>query len=239
MRKGKLLFLLLISFMITGCTVNYDLLVNDKKEVQETIKISNSNQLILNSNDSIDLYLTEQIDAHKNINFFRNYIYSKHVGKNISYVTMTRNYASLKEYTNSPILRQLFEAATVESDGTNVSFKTDGDYYYTNVFGEREQTEPDFFINGVSIKIKFYNKVIDSNADVKNLKNNTLEWIIKSDNVKKSIYFKVGNEKRYDIIVLDFIIRNLATIIISATAVVLLLFIGIYLKSKIYKNNTI
>ena len=239
MKKVKLLLILFISFTLTGCTVDYNLLVNDKKEVEEVIKIANSNEAILKNNESVNLYLSEQINVHKQIKLFDNYKFTKHVGKVSSYIVMERKYPSLKDYTGSPAFKNLFENATVIQNEEYTSFNTVGTYYYSNVYGEPEQPDPEFSMGDINVKIKFYNKIIDSNADKIDENNNTLEWNITSKDLEKYIYFKISNDKRYDIIVLDFIMRNKMTFIISLGLLISISLVVLLTHINFKKNNRI
>lgn len=238
MKKMKLLFLLLIPLMITGCSVDYNVLVDENKKVVETVKFIGVNEQISNNNESLDMYLNEQITTYKQIDLFSHYIFTKHVGKMASYVMMQKSYESLKEYSNSTVFRNIFEGAEVIKKEDYTSFNTTGKYYYNNLYGG-EGTEPDFYINDLTIKIKFYNKVVDSNADKVDERNNTLEWDITPENIEKYIYFKVSNDKRYDIMVIDFIIRNKVTFISIFTVTVSILIILLYLHLNLKKNNKI
>jgi hypothetical protein len=224
-------------FTITGCTIDYNLTINSDKQVEETTKIINSNEMILLHNESVNLFLTEQINTHKQIDIFRRYVFGKHLGKDSSYISIKRTYGTLKDYITSPTFNHLFENATITETEEYVSFQTTGEYYYNNVYGE--QSEPDFYVGDINIQIRFHNKIIDSNADEIDEKSNTLKWKITDKNLEKSIYFKVSNEKRYDIIVIDYIMKNQSTIIISLSILVVIMIISLYVYVNFRKNNTI
>lgn len=237
-KLGKIILILLMMFILTGCSVDYNVVVDEQKRVKETVKVIESNENILKNNDYIDLFLTEQINAFKKNPLYQNYVFNKKMGKKFSYVTLTRNYDSLKAYSESLTFNHLFEYAEITTNNGIVTFKTAGKYYYDNVFGENNP-DPLFFIDNINIKMKFYNNIIDSNADEIDKKNNILIWNINADNKEKELYFKIGKDKRYDIIVLDYLYNNRINVIIIASAVIVGLLITFIIYKKIKKNNTV
>ena len=125
----------------------------------------------------------------------------------------------------------------VTNENGIVTFKTIGKYYYENAFSDNYD-DPLFFINSITIKMKFYNNIIDSNADMVDKKNNVLIWNINSNNTEKTIYFKIGKDKRYDIIILDYVYRNQTNIIIGMSIIVIVL-LTLIIQKKIKKNNIV
>ncbi len=236
--KKKLCILLFIIVLLTGCSANYDLLINDKKEVYESITFTDTNESILSYSESVELYLTQQIESYKGIKEFSAYDFVKKEGSSSSGVIMSKKYRTLKDYSTSYILRFLFEDVNIIQNTEYTSFETVGGYNYSNLYGE-EQLDPDFFLEKINIKIKFYNNIIDSNADKVDEKGNILEWNITSEDLLKSIYFKIGNEKRYDIIFLDTFNRNIKNIMFVAIFFVIVIFTIIFMKNKFQKNNNI
>ncbi|MDD4643923.1 MAG: hypothetical protein PHW90_02760 [Bacilli bacterium] len=239
MKKMKLLILLFIPIMITGCSVDYDVLINTKKEVVETIKFIRKNDDILTFNDSINIYLSSLIDSYKREPSLTNYRFNKKQGNIYSYILLNRRHESLEGYKQTPLFQYLFEDANIIKNDEYTIFKTVGEYYYNNLYGESEGIDPNFHIEGVNIKFKFYNNIIESNADDFDKKTNTLTWNLTANDLEKYIYFKIGNQKKYDIIVMDFVIKNQGKIIGILIATVLLSIVSIYLYFKVRKGSTI
>lgn len=239
MRKIKLLFLIILSFLVSGCSIEYNLLVNDKREVEETVNVGRMNAAIMEVNTDISSYLNEQISSYKQVDMFKRYEFNKHVGKTRSFVSLKRNYPSLNDYSYSPIFRNIFEGVSIVANEKYVVFNTVGKYYYKNVYGDEEEIEPDSFVDDISIKIKFFNKVIDSNADNVNNKSNILEWKLLPQDTSKSIYFKISNEKRYDIIIIDFLEKNKLPIIGISVLLISILCICIYIYRMMKKSNVL
>ncbi|MFA5407896.1 MAG: hypothetical protein WC343_03895 [Bacilli bacterium] len=237
--KNKVVLLVFVLLLMTGCNIDYNITVNDKKEVEETATVSSTNQSILVNNESINLYLNQQIDTYKNLNNFNKYSYSKVIGDVNSSVTMSREYSSLREYAKSPIFKYVFENATIIENEEYTSFKTVGAYYYNHMYSEKEQIDSNFYIDTVIIKIKFYNKVLENNADEVDNKNNVLTWKITSKSIEKSIYFKINNDKRYDVIIMDFITKRKVSLISFLTIIIVILLTCLIVRRKLRSNNSL
>ena len=80
-KLGKIILILLMMFILTGCSVDYNVVVDEQKRVKETVKVIESNENILKNNDYIDLFLTEQINAFKKNPLYQNYVFNKKMGK--------------------------------------------------------------------------------------------------------------------------------------------------------------
>lgn len=238
MKRMKLLVLLFIVIILTGCDVNYDLLVTDNKKVLETVTFVGDNQSILKGNDSVNVYIDNQIKAYKGLDIFERYGFTKQIGEANSSMTMKRTYQTLKEYADSPLFKQLFETASVITNSETSSFTTIGSYYYASLFGEGGK-DPSYTINLIKVRIKFYNEMVECNADIKNTKSNIYEWHITSSNIDKSISFKINNNKRYDVMIMDFISNNILNFIVIGVVIAIIIVAGIYISFRFKRSNNI
>ena len=236
----KKIFILLFAFFLTGCSIDYNVLVDEKKRVEESITMFVSNEDIKQYNNSVEGYLTSKIYEYKNKDIYKPYQFARKIGKENSYVILTRKFKSLKEYSESPNLKNLFEFVIVEEDDSGTSLKTTGKYYKENIYSDYVDTVA--LIENITIKYKFYNNIIESNADEFDEKNNILIWTIDINDNEKHLYFKIGNDKRYDIIMLDKLYKNVDKIIIvistiGVVGIISLIYLYFYKISK--KNNEI
>ncbi|MDD2377213.1 MAG: hypothetical protein PHD10_00725 [Bacilli bacterium] len=244
-----LLSLAIISVLLSGCQAEYDLVIDSKNGVSETLKVTIPNEKILNNNDDIDLFLDNRIKSYKNVNAYKDYKYKKHVGKNESYLIMSKDYKTLKSYSNSRFRSNLFEKLTiVENDKYNI-FKTTGRFYYEYLYGG-EPTDPSYQdaeegsptqvkIGEVEISIKLHNKLIETNADITDEDNNIYTWKITPDQKEKFIYLKYSNSLRYDVMIKDFISNNIITIVLISSIILVILVTSGVISIKHVRNNKI
>lgn len=240
MKGIKIIIILCITFIITGCSVDYHLLVNDKKQVIETVKFTRPNSEILQYNDSVNLYLSNQINTYKNISMFKDYEFTKQQGKDYSSIIITKQYDNFQGLKDSVIFNQLFEDAVIINNEEQMIVQTVGEYYYEKLYGDsKDKPDPTFYVGDINIKVKFYNNIIENNADIFNEIDNTLLWKITSEDKEKNIYFKIGNQKKYDIIFIDFFNRNKTVVIIIFSLITLLTFTVLYIYFFARRSNKI
>ncbi|MGE5455824.1 MAG: hypothetical protein ACM3O4_01785 [Ignavibacteriales bacterium] len=246
----KLATLFIFVLVLSGCSADYDLVIDENNVVTEKLKVTIPNKIILQGNDDIDVFLENRIKSYKSIRSYKNYVYDSGVGKNNSFIEMTMKYKNLKDYSNSPILNGIFENLNVVENNKFTTFKTVGEYYYNDIYG----AEPTDDGNGdglqsgsptqsamgdVNITIKLHNKLIESNADIEDEKNNVYTWKLTPDSKQEYIYIKYSNDKRYDIIIKDFIGNYMTVIILTGVIVGVILGIFILIWGKHLISNKI
>lgn len=231
--KKKILLIIAVIFLITGCSVDYKATVYSNYRVKETASFIGRNDILINYNENIDTYLDSQIDSYEKISLFKTYKFNKKINDDFSYVKSTKIYRNLKSYIKSPIIEQLFEDIDIKEENGTVTFTTIGETYYGQYFDDNQKHEPEFFIDEITIKLRFHNEIIEHNADHLNVAENTLEWNINSNNQEPKLYFKLGSSKKYDIILIDMIYDNKITIGIIG----ILLFIIYLTWRNIYLNH--
>ncbi|MFA5603733.1 MAG: hypothetical protein WDA12_02630 [Bacilli bacterium] len=239
MKKIKILLILLIMILITGCDVDYKVIVDSNYRVKETVKFIGDNKTITEKGYNVDLYLTEQIETHQNISLFKGYKFIKKMGTTDSFVTIDRQHRNLEAYSKSPVFNQLFESANIVYEEGTVTFNTTGENYYKNFYNNDELVDPEFYVDKITIQMRFHNNIIESNADSTDETKNTLTWNVSSEKELKKIYFKIGNAKRYDIILLDYVIENKIKIISILLTVMVVGGVALKFYENYKKNDSI
>lgn len=237
MKRRKFLILGLLIFIITGCSVDYDLVITSNHKVKEEIKLYVKNDQLIDDSNSVRGYLKKQIASYKNTNDYNYYDFSYKVGKDISYVQLKTWYPSMERYQDVSSYKTLFENINYLKQEKYTIVETYGKYFYSSIYGE--SPDPEFVMGDINVKIRVHNKVIENNADKFDEKTNTLEWKITSNDLNKSIYFKLGKTKRYDIIVIDMFMLNKDVLMPLLGICVLIIIISYYWYRKISKNNEI
>lgn len=236
MKGFKIVFIFLIIFIISGCAnVEYNLTINDKLQVKEQVNFLLDNAGILEKNDSIDLFFSETIKSYKNFNELSNYQFNYRINEYDSIVTVEKNFLSLNDYITSPFLNQAFNDAEIITNNNYTSLEIK-EFNHDNIYYSHE---PDFNFGDINIRIKFYNNIVENNADYYDEKTNTLEWRITNQDMDKTIYFMIDNSKRYDIIIIDYVMDNLITVISLSILIVSMVTISSFLYIRNKSNNKI
>lgn len=235
MKKILPFFLILL---VSGCSLKYDLTITDKKEVKEKFYLGVVNEEVTSYNYSIDEYLDHYKYIYSTSDNFKDYNIKTKKSNPQSYFIVNRNYKSIDDYIKSNSFLSMFDSATIESTDKYYEFKSGKNIYLSNLNNDSLLSETDKY-DSVSISIKFYNEVVNSNADEVDKKNNIYTWYIDDNTTKDFIYFKTSKKVKYLVKIKDIIMDNILSItIISSIVIILLISIG-YIVFKSKKNNEI
>jgi len=234
--KGKTFIILILAIMfLTGCSANYDLVITNKKKVIETVTLLDENENILKTSDTIDYFLMYKKKQFTSIGYNAKNI----VGDKYSGLTLTNNYESLSEFVSNSIMKYLFESANIEEDDNLFIFETTGDYLYNEVFSVDLLSDYIYNLDSITVKIKFYNTVVEHNADEVDEKNNVYTWILSKDNNYDNIMFQLSSDVRFDVMVSDYFVQHKFVIIAIVSVVVLAIIVIVGLRKVITNSNSI
>ena len=176
----KILFILITCLLLTGCTVNYNLEINDNN-FKETITGSVLNkELDTNNSTSINNYSfllnEEQPSFYKNENIF----YNKTTNNAQDRIDFDYNYIfNENNFNNSRIINECFD---------NHIYEYKDNKYYLVVSGKFNCN----YSETTNINITTDYNVTSNNAQ--KIKNNTYTWTINENN-KDNIYFFITINK--------------------------------------------
>lgn len=234
----KKLLLMISLLFLTGCSVNYDLVITDKEEVKETFYVYVDNEIIKNNSMSIDEYLDYYASLYSQNKSYKDFKITTKEGKNKSYFKVTRNYDSLDDYINSYSFKSMFDTANIERSSKYTSFTTSSNAYLKALKNDELISEDNQY-DSFKISIKFYNEVINHNADKVDKNNNIYTWYVSEDSENDYIYFKTGPKVKYLVVLKDKISENILSISAIGISIILVVSIVGYIYTKSKKNNEI
>lgn len=236
MKKAfKLIFIISLSFIFCGCSVDYNLTITNKKKIIENITVLDDNDTILKYNNSIIEFLNTQKNGVE-----ENEYYADIINNDLeSGLLINKNYKNFGSYIESIYFNKLFEKANINDYGETFTFETAGDYYRNDVFSVNLENHYLYSLDKVNVNIKFYNVVESHNADEVDEKNNIYTWILNKEDSYRNITFKLKDDVRYDVMFSDFFKRNGLLLIIISLVVIVIAGVIIYFKRKMDDNNRI
>ena len=212
MKKIKLIILLLIIMIASGCTKEYNLIIDNDKIIEEfniTLDNNEENKQRL----ELDYFPLHADDTTK---------YEKKIEKVDNLLNAHFSYTyNPKEFVNANSINECFETKEILVDNQ--------DYYYFKLENMKECMS-DY---NLDINITTNNKVLDNNAD--EIKDNKYIWHLTDDNkstfklemkIDKNNYSKSSNKSLFYTVVL-----------VVVTVVIIIL--AIYLIIKRNKSNKI
>lgn len=210
MKKIKYILLILIVFILTGCSGNYNLTFNKDLSINEELNI-----LIDNSNNAyertLDLLKKAEIDPDK---------YEIMIDKDKVKIVYKETYTSFENYyLNSKLYRSLFENIEYEKDNTGMSINTKSRFKLNDKNNQSIINAYDIDNFKINLSIPF--NVTENNAD--SIKDNTYTWDLNNSDTYKEINLKYDyRNDRVPSIVL------ISTIVIISVGIIL--YIIIYLS---------
>lgn len=187
----KILLLIGCIFLITGCKVEYNLLINNDLTVSEKVMMTGTEEFfdIYYKSSKLNVINTTFTDREKKRLDDNGYQYEI-VDAITPYVLAKKNYDNVLDFGNNTIFyEQYFEKIDVTNNDGIVSIKT----------GEFLPIEPDnpnrYDITKMVVEIKCAYDVIENNATKYDLKTNTYTWYIERDAKDFSINFSYDTNK--------------------------------------------
>lgn len=222
MKQIKLIILILTIFVVTGCEVNYNLIINDtgmKESVDFLYDNNDENKKTLKN------YLKNDYMAYYNMNNRQSNQYNKEEINNDDMIGMRLSYEYLTDdLKKSSLIDRCYYQKSVIRTKDEIVLSTDGKTKC--FFQDGEQ-----LIDKLVINIKTKLKVTDHNAD--KVDNNTYTWIINEDNYQnKPINMKIDLKNTQEKSFAWSIILIIAGVILI---VILALLVHIHIKNK--RNN--
>jgi hypothetical protein len=206
MKKFKIVLLLLIVLLISGCSGTYNLKINDNLTVEENLIITLENEV--DNYDKIDNLINSEVGNKKDYSISKD-------GNNLN-VSYKKKYDTIEEYLLDSILyKQIFNSISYNSDDNEISL---GARNILNLSTSDLNNSYDLKILQINVQTPL--EVIDENADFVN--ENTYSWTINDKTQEKDMYLVFNKEK--------FVLNRGTIILISALGLVVIGLIIIIIK---------
>ena len=179
----KILLLAITCLLLTGCTINYNLEIEDNY-FKETITGNVLNEEIEQRDNQTDINLFNYlINNEQTATINNNSFYDKTLNRNNNSIDYNYSFTYNEDtINNSRILNECFESFTFETKNNQYQISTLGDFYCN-------------YTDEIKINITTDYKVTNHNANKKN--KNTYTWIINNenkDNIK--VYMNIDKDKK-------------------------------------------
>lgn len=218
----KILLLIGCIFLITGCKVEYNLVINNDLTVLEYVNMTGTDEFFDTYYKSSEINVVNMVFDESRQDFLKQNGYSYEIfDGNRPYVTAKKSYTNLEQFAqNTVFYEQYFENIDVFQNDNIVTLKT----------SEFIPINPDsidrYDIKESIIKIKTAYKVVDNNASSYDEKTNTYSWYIDNETTEFSINFS------YDVNEIYKPPRNSNIMLIIMTIIFMIGLIGFYIVNK-------
>lgn len=188
----KIVVLIIFLFLVTGCSVEYKLTINEDLSIIEKAKLTGTSDFFANYYKTTKTnVLKSYIDIYESTLKENNYSYEL-IKDNTPYVDVEKKYDNIKMYTEESILiNNYFEEVKYTENGNIKRIETSG---YDK--GSSDDNRDRFYLREISISIKCPYKVKDHNAKKVDEKTNTYIYELNNDGDK--IILEFDSSKKYN-----------------------------------------
>lgn len=218
----KIVILIIMVFLITGCRAKYNIVINEDLSVVEEAKLTGTTDFFANYYKTTKTNVLKSfIDIYKETLDENNYQYEL-IEDDTPYVVLKRKYNDVDEYiNNSKLFNNYFDEIKYTTDGNIKRIETVG--YYGNETDNPER----FDVKSLEITINCPYKVINHNAKSYDKQTNTFHYEL-NDTSNKIIF-------EYDSSVKFNPNEGLITKLIMCAVVLIVIWIVVIYLNK--KNN--
>lgn len=184
----KLLIWVPIIFILTGCSVDYNMYIKSDGTIEEKIVIDKNN--ISNEKKYNDLKESFENEYESTLSKY-NYTYNVSYDNSVATFKIEKT-GNINYYFNNSLFKEFYEDYELFNSGNEIVFKNIGSNYLSSIFVSKNYEPANLDrgdLNEVRINITFDNKVIYSNADSYDENTNTYTWILQKENPDKNIQF--------------------------------------------------
>ena len=171
MKKIKILVVLLILFLVTGCSGTYNLNISKELKVTEEANITLEGEAN-NYNKFNDLIKSKKIDESK---------YKLTIKDNDLNITYKEEYNNIEDYLlNSILYKQLFDSISYNTNGKEISMEA------SNIFNtSTSKLNNSGYIRFMQINVTTPLEIVEENSDSSS--ENTYSWVINNKTKEKEL----------------------------------------------------
>lgn len=190
----KILFLIICILMITGCKVEYNLVINDKINIEEKVSMTGTEEFFANYYKSSKLNIVNMMLDEENQELLSSNNYEYQIIKaSTPYVLATKKYHNINDYANNSIfIKPYFKDVNVLENNGIVTL------YINNYMPVSSDEIERFYLSGCLINIKLDYQVIENNAMKYDEKTNTYSWYINEETEDLNIRLTYDTNKVYE-----------------------------------------
>ncbi len=159
--KKKILFIIGILILCSGCSATYKITINDDGSVNETLAASEDTEFFSNyPNSSVGRVVGNILEPYLNTLNSKEYSVSTNIQETKGGATISKKYDSIESYIKNSILYNQFT--------NKINYSTDGDKVTISAKGAFEKNTQEigvFNVNSSDIIIELPYKVLENNAD--------------------------------------------------------------------------
>lgn len=212
----KILALIIVIIFLTGCSVKYDLTINEDLTITEEVNMTGTDTFfsIYNKTSKLNVVKMMLSENMQSLLEESGYQYSI-VEERKPYVLVGKTFDNVDDYCeNNLFFEQFFEKINCEEDDNIIKITTEG-------FVPNDPENPERYdINDLTIAITSKYKVIDNNANHVDKNTNTYYWEITNDTLEFDLLLSFDKTVKFNPYINTYIMIFVSILIIALTWIV-------------------
>lgn len=233
----KILILVLVIILLTGCTAKSEVKVNYNGNVSEKVTVLSNTVAFKNDKYSIKQMIEASISNYLKALEFRGYKFETVEGKKESGAYFTNNYNNICSYfQNTGFNQYVYQHISCVEDDKYIIIKNDTEYI---PYCENCSNWPS--LNKIKLELTLPVNALENNAD--SINNKTYIWNYDENTTNKDFYLKISKQElnKNKITVMkqnkDKKVKNMIIVVFSIALVIGCITIISLILYKKYKNN--
>jgi len=220
----KILFLIITMFMLSGCSLKYEVEIDEERSVTDNISITIPSSLSSTYFETTREYLEYMYEVKTKEYDVTGYSKNFEIGSDFSTVNMSKTYSSVESYLNSGIIKKMYSDISVTIDGDKTKVKLSG---MNDIFGTLNNYDSAYGVEPFSIVLNSKYVIENDNSDQRNVVTGTYIWNFDPNKFGKAIEFTVTDKintvavisNKYSVALLAIVVLAILTIVYIIYAV--------------------
>lgn len=225
MKYRKILLVICMLFIMTGCSIKYDIEITKDLNINEKIYITENNDTFEKIGTTNKLYISTMAETYRNNEKYKTYEINEEYNKEQSGIEANKKNKTLQEYQlNNGVKKTLFGFIVLKEENNQVTFSAT-DYRGEQFFQESNRGQIEYDSVQVDIKLPF--DVKEHNADKYNEEKGIYTWYFDKTSKNKEIKLIFNKKMSLKKQLIKILKQNWYFIGIIPVILLLILFIAI------------
>ncbi len=177
----------LCCLLFCGCTINYNIIIDENKKMNEEVVINFDGSEISNLDMSLEQFAENRKEATKQQLEKYGFTSSYEIKNNILTYNLKRKDNDINKINSMYEFQQMYNSIFTEKVNGLYKIYTIGTYNGAPLFDKSDSFDAIFNADSLNINIQFYNEIISSNADYCDNETNTCTWKYDKNTKEKTI----------------------------------------------------
>lgn len=185
MKYKRILLIISLLFIVSGCSVKYEIEITKDLKVNEKLILTENNKTFIQNGTTNKLYISTMAETYRNNDRYKSYEINEEYNKEQSGIEAAKKNSSLSDYQlNNGVKKTLFGFIVLKEEKNQVNFSAT-DYRGESFFEEADAAELKYEDVQVDIKLPF--EVQEHNSDKYDEEKGIYTWYFNKNTKDKEI----------------------------------------------------